>query len=314
MRSRTVLLDPAYAYPEIGQVRIALAAQDWPAARAVLDAAAPALRTLVMRACTAEANEALLRSAAAANPDDAGAAAMLGMYLIDVGWSARTAARAAHVSREQFAAFHQWLRQAEAVLIDAAARHPRDPAIWTARLLTARGLDLDQGEKRRRYDRLRLADPQHFPGQTQYLQGICPKWGGTWEVLHAWARETAFAAPPGSVQGALVVQAHIERWLETPAATRAAYMTQPAVRASVDEAAAHSVLHPDFRPAPGWVAATSSFAMAFGLTGNHVGAARTLTMLGDLATEFPWQYLAGDTAENIRRHRDRALAATGGVL
>jgi hypothetical protein len=31
-------------------------------------------------------------------------------------------------------------------------------------------------------------------------------------------------------------------------------------------------------------------------------------MLGDRATEYPWQYLGGDTAEHVRNHRRRALA------
>ena len=46
MSTRTaVALDPAAAYPEVTALRSALAARDWAACRAVLDAAEPMART-----------------------------------------------------------------------------------------------------------------------------------------------------------------------------------------------------------------------------------------------------------------------------
>ena len=84
----------------------------------------------------------------------------------------------------------------------------------TARLITARGLRLGLSEARRRYHRLAEIDPYHLPGQWQYLQQLCPKSGGDWARTHAFARETAEAAPPGSFGPVLVAEAHLEHWLE----------------------------------------------------------------------------------------------------
>lgn len=88
----------------------------------------------------------------AAHPESA--AAMLGAQLINIGRQIRTDMRARHVSAEQFAQFRTWLCRAEAVLIDAAARNPADPAVWTQRPIAGRGLGVGRSEVRRRYELL----------------------------------------------------------------------------------------------------------------------------------------------------------------
>ncbi|MCO8275771.1 hypothetical protein M1L60_34840 [Actinoplanes sp. TRM 88003] len=307
--SDNVLLDPADAYPEIAAVRARLTAKDWTGVRAVVDNLSPSARTKIVRhGGSADGSEQVLREVLDRDPADGTAAAMLGHCLIDIGWKARSSYGAEHVSRDQFKEFHAWLRQAEAVLIDGAARNPRDPAIWAARLVSARGLELGLAEARRRYDRVKALDPHNLTAQFQMLQQLCPKWGGSWELLHPWARAEMLAAPPGAAQGVLVAEAHIEHWLELPAGTRTAYLNGASVRRELQEAADRSVLHPDFGRDNGWVEATSAFAFVFSLLNDRRSAARLFVLLGELATEYPWQYLGGDTAEQIRNHRRRALA------
>lgn len=99
-----------------------------------------------------------------------------------------------------------------------------------------------------------------LPGQMQMLQSLCPKWSGTWAQVDAFTREAMLAAPPGSPQGALVVDGFIERALDGDVR---AYLIQPHVRAAIDEAAQRSVWHPDFARGYGWVWAANMFAAAY---------------------------------------------------
>ncbi|MFC3741311.1 hypothetical protein [Paractinoplanes deccanensis] len=303
-----VLFDPAAAYPETGVVRAAMAARDWGRVRATVDGLPAAGRTMMLRIAGEVGNtEDMLRYLVGNDPSDSTAAATLAWRYIDAGWKIRTGAQAQDVSPEQFAAFHDWLRRAEAILIDAVARTPGDPALWTARLTSARGLEVGQAETRRRYDKLVALEPHHLPAQSQFLQTLCPKWSGSWAELHPWARGAALAAPEGAVQGVLVADAHIEHWSTLPAGDDDRYLRSEPVRAELYEAANRSVLHPDFGRDHGWVHAASSFALVFSLLGDRRAAATAFRVLGDLADEYPWYYLPGDTASQVRTRRAEAL-------
>jgi hypothetical protein len=311
-----VLLDPAAAYPEVNAVRAALAARDWTGVRAVLDVAPPVGRTMLIRIGADGADLAdFLDWVVRRDPGDSAAAAMLGMHLTIVGWNIRSAARAEHVSSAQFEAFHDWLRKAEAVLLDGIARRPGDPALWVARLTSARGLQLGLAETRRRYDRLAAIDPHHLPGQYAFLQRLCPKWGGSWEMVHSWCREAMLAAPPGALQGTLVAEGHIEHWLEAGGGEEGRhYLAGEPARTEIYEAAHRSVWHPAFRRGPGWVTAVSNFAMVFGLLDDQRAAASMFAVLGPFGSEDPWNYLNGaDPAGEIRRRRAAAMAVAGGI-
>ncbi|WP_239079940.1 hypothetical protein [Paractinoplanes brasiliensis] len=304
----SVTFNETTAYPPYAAARERVAARDWGGARQVVDGLPPAGRTYALRfAGELDGCEDFLREVVDRDPADSAAAAALAYRLIDIGWEIRTGHRAEHVSSKQFASFREWLCRAEAVLIDAVARSPRDPALWTARLMTARGLELGLAEVRRRYDKVAALDPHHLPAQWQLLQSLCPKWSGSWELLHPFAREAMLAAPPGSVQGSLVAEAHIEHWFDLPQGSDTAYLNSPAVRQELREAAERSVLHPDFGRVHGWVVAVSAFAFVFSLTGDRRHAARLFTLLGDFAAEHPWHYLPGDPAEHFERHRRRML-------
>lgn len=307
-----VVFDPAAVAPELVPLRAALSRRDWTAARAVLDSVGPAARSALIRLCGEEHGvEPFLQYVLSRDPDDTTAAAMLGAHYIDKGWKLRSSYQAEHVSDEQLARFHECLRQAEQVLIDAAARNPGDCAVWVLRLPTARGLQLGLSEARRRYDRLALYDPHHLPGQSHLLQSLCPKWGGTFEQVHAFARERMLAAQPGTHNARLVADAHLERWLDLDhgEAGRQYLMSEP-VRAELYEAAHRSVWHPAFRRTTGWVSVMNSFAMLFSLMGDDAAAAGLFVALGGLSTEHPWDYL-GDPANEVRTRRARALAKGG---
>lgn len=305
------VFDLVAAYPEMGRLQAALRARDWAGVRAVVDAAPePSARTMLIRyAAGTPGIEPFLREVLGYYPDDGVAAALLGGHLTHTGWEVRTSASAQHVSKEQFRVFFEYLRRAEQVLIEGAARNPGDPTIWTQRLPSARGLQLGLSEVRRRYDRLAAYDPHHLPAQSQLLQSLCPKWSGTWEQMHTFAYEAMLAAPKGAPNAVLVVTGHLERWLDADGDMR--YLASPFARNQIYEAANRSVWDPNFRHGYGWVWVRSSFAMVFSLLGDEAAAAGQFAALGHLASEDPWEYL-GNPADQIRKRRAQAYAKAGG--
>ncbi|MFE2301556.1 hypothetical protein ACFXAW_25620 [Streptomyces sp. NPDC059445] len=304
----------ASAYPEAGWLRQVAGARDWAAIRTYFAGLPYETDRAVLIRVVAElpGAEDFLRDVVAAAPDDVLALTMLGSREVAIGWEIRTAARADQVSREQFRQMHEHLRVGEQALIRATALDPTFHAAWAERLNTARGLQLGQNEARRRYDRLAAHHPHHFTGQARLLQQLCPKWGGTWEAAHGFARECLLSSPEGALNGGLVAEAHVEHWLDLPSSgnARAEYVRRPDVHAEVVEAAERSVLHPNHRPAYGWVTVQGEFAAFFSLAGDTARAAPHFRALGNLASEYPWGYL-GNAREQFVRHRAAALGRAG---
>jgi hypothetical protein len=300
----------ASAFPEVGWLRQATAARDWAGIRRYADGLPQGTDRAFLVRVVAEVPgvEHFLRELVAAAPDDVLALTTLGTREIEIGWEIRSSARAEHVSREQFRQLHEHLRQAEQLLIRATALDPSHDAAWAARLTTAMGLQLGQNEARRRYDRLAAYHPHHLTGQARLLQQLCPKWSGSWEAAHGFARECLLNSPEGSLSGGLVAEAHLERWLDLPSAgnERTDYLRQAHVHAELVEAAERSVLHPHYRPAYGWVTIQGVFAALFSLIGDTARAAAHFRALGNLASEYPWSYL-GKPADAYVKHRSAAL-------
>ena len=304
------LFDAADAFPEFTTLRAAMAERDWSAVATFFAGLATSDGVICAASVAAEVSdsEEFLKKRATMPWPDPLAGLLFAERLIVLGWTARTTARAKHVSRQQFAKFHEYLRDAERILMDVTARDPGNVPAWAARLKTARGLELGQAEARRRYDRGAMRDPHCYQAQLALLQQLCPKWNGTLEGAHAFASECAQAAPDGSLNASLVAWAHIEHWMELSEADQAGYLARQEIQQELVDAANRSVLHPAFRKVHGWVSAHSSFAMAFSLAGNHSTAARHFEALGDLASESPWSYLP-DAAAGIQRHRAAAALA-----
>ncbi|OAH14152.1 hypothetical protein [Streptomyces jeddahensis] len=165
----------ASAFPEAAWLEQAAAANDWAAVRQYVDGLPHGTNRSFAFGVLADVPdvEHPLRQFVAAVPTDVFALTLLGTREVRMGWDIRTSARAEHVSREQFAQFHAYLRRAEQLLIRATALDPSHDAAWAERLNTARGLQLGQNEARRRYDRLAAYHPSHFSGQSRLLQQLC---------------------------------------------------------------------------------------------------------------------------------------------
>ncbi|WP_033343683.1 hypothetical protein [Catenuloplanes japonicus] len=306
--------DAATAYPEVGVLRAALAAGDWPAVRRLWDSLDWAGRGELAHAAgdverpgETEHLVTVLRAALQADAADPAAGALLGRHLIAAAWRIRSGARAQYVSGDRFARFHAELRRAEEVLIEATARNPGNVTAWQARVTIARGLQVGLAEARRRYDKAARIDPHHLDTELSYQQMVCPKWDGSWELLHAFSRERMLAAPEGALNAVLVPVAHLEHWLELSEEEDTAYLRSKAVRDEIYEAAHRSVWHPAFRRTIGWVYVTNVFAGIFSLLEDQRAAAGQFAALGPLASRFPWSYIGRDEGETFMWRRSMAI-------
>ncbi|MCX5194921.1 hypothetical protein OOK31_13585 [Streptomyces sp. NBC_00249] len=307
------LLDPALAFPALAPLRAATVAGDWDALATAFEAIPDEDdRTLACRVVAETTRSQLfLRLTAERLPRDPLARTLYAARLTTMGWEVRTGARAAHVAAERFEEFHGYLRRAERLLIEVCAEHPGYALAWHLRTVTARGLELGPSETRRRYDRLTEHHPHHFSAQSQLLQQLCPKWGGSWEAAEAFAAECLEQAPPGSPAAALVAIVQLERWLalaETDHDDAEEYVEDRARHAALTQAAAASVLHPDFDSArPHSVTAHGVFAAVHCLARRWDEAAPHFRALGNRMSAFPWEYLGSDPVREFTTHRKIAL-------
>lgn len=301
--------EPCVNIPSLAHLRAAVVNNDWGATQAYFDFLDHeddrALASGVVDSISS--SERFLERIVAEQPGSALARTLLAKRYITVGWGIRSSYRAKHVSREQFRQFHDWLRRAERLLIDVCAEYPSYALAWATRLTTARGLELGHAEARRRYDRLAEHHPHHIQGQVLLLQQLCPKWGGSWEEAHGFARACLESAPPGSHAGRLVAEVHTERWLDDSDAGHSDYLRSPAVRDEILAAAALSVQHPDYRPGFHWVGDHNEFAGALSMGGHHREAAPFFRTLGNKATSSPWEYFGNEEVQFLK-HRKTALA------
>jgi hypothetical protein len=213
-----------------------------------------------------------------------------GQRFITWAWQARSAHRARYVGREQFELFFQRLRRAEAALQQAARRDPDDPTPWAFMVTTARGLQLGQAEAFGRFREATARYPWHLAAHTQMLQQVCPKWGGSYEALHAFARRAIVDMPDGCSLGVLSAYAHMEHWMELGSPEDDAYIRQPAVRADLHTAGDRSVRHPQFVRRPGWPLLHNMFAWTFTRAQDWNAAVEQFDATRGLVTKWPWEY------------------------
>ncbi|MER5639076.1 hypothetical protein ABT095_19175 [Kitasatospora sp. NPDC002227] len=297
-RSKLVSLGHNHGDPELTVLRGAVTGKNWGGVAAVLGPVRERgdhNRLVWLIGCIDELGGDFLLEIGRTRAEDPLARTVCGARHVTWAWEARSSARAAQVSREQFDLFHQRLHLAEEHLYAAVELDPDSAAPWSYLVTTSRGLEHGHDVTRRRFE----AGHRRAPGEPQIheamLQQVCAKWSGSHEQMHGFAREALAQAPAGSNLGALTATAHIERWLDLPRGEDTAYMARPEVAEELRQAAARSVLHPDYAPTESPYPALNAFAMAFWLAGDQVSARKMFERIGDHATASPWDYY-GDPA------------------
>jgi hypothetical protein len=251
-------------------------------------------------------------------PGDPDAALVAAELEIDRAWEIRTAARARHVSREQFEAFHAVLRDAEPVLRTAADLNPGDPVPWRVLISHAMGLGAPRAVFAEYLAQGRAADPHHVGLHTRAVQYLAQKWYGSHAEMFAFAESAAAAAPEGSPLRGLPLHAVTEYALEHEAGIGhgpvAWSRIEALVAAGLELSAAYE---PGDRRAAGF---RNHLALALIRSGRETEAWEVFRLIGTDARTFPWAYL-GDPREmfllmrqGVRLHVARRTPYFGGSV
>ncbi|GAB3159024.1 hypothetical protein GCM10027290_63240 [Micromonospora sonneratiae] len=246
----------------------------------------------------------------AAEPRSALPLLVKGAHAIDWAWEARGGGRANTVSREAFKIFFKRLKLAEDCLDEVTERDADSATPWSFLVILGRGRQLGVEETRRRFEEARKRHPWHVEAHEQMLQQLCRKWGGSHEEMHRFAAETLEAMPAGSPLGQLTAAAHVEHWLDLPRDEDDEYIRSAEIRAELVAAANRSILHPEYVRRPRWPTLHNAFAMTFAYSGELAAAAEQFDAIGDLVTEWPWQY-GGRTVEVFLDTRERVFGDLG---
>jgi hypothetical protein len=244
LRRRTqpsLVADPCLGDPAARYLYDALEHRDWPAARAVLAAAAhPDDRAFYLEVCGAVPGvQSWIGHHASV---DELAQLVRGAHAVAWAWDARGGRSSEYTEASRFEIFFQRLRLAESYLYDVVSRNPNEVAAWAFLISTARGLQLPLEDGELRYGEVSKRFPGHWKANFEWMQTLCKRWWfGSDESMHQFARDTATRSPDGSMLHALVALAHLEvgRALET--SESAAYMRSPGVRADLRTAAGRSI-------------------------------------------------------------------------
>ncbi|MEU6280201.1 hypothetical protein [Streptomyces sp. NPDC047028] len=212
-----------------------------------------------------------------------------GARYISWGWEARTRARAADVSPQQWRVFRERLVIAEEQLLKAAELRPEWVSPWCRLLTSGRGMSLGPAVNETRRDAALRRDPLDLATHVQWVSQLQPRWGGEPGQALAFARKAFAGAPDGHRLGCVVAVAHIEDWMESDDAD---CLKHPVVRAELSEAAERSILHPAHQRRPGWQHDFNTFAVALSLAGENNTCPRVFRELKGAYTPEAWSYVA----------------------
>lgn len=236
-----------------------------------------------------------------ANPDDLMARTIYGDLLVLSAWSIRGSGRAATVKRQAFDRFHSILRDADRVTRQVLQEQRANPVAWTVLCTVSRGLSLSIAEKQSLIAVAMDACPLEPSIGMSHLQGICTKWGGSFELSIEFARWASAHAPEGHPAHMLVASAYVELYLDQPHGPRTAEMRQ-----EVRQALSKSHLdQPDFGNTPVGLLGKNLFAAAAWKGGDIAAAQYMVRMIGvngTRVTRLPWVYWGQPEAVFLNAH------------
>ncbi|MFC7484560.1 hypothetical protein ACFQX7_37335 [Luedemannella flava] len=182
------------------------------------------------------------------------------------------------------------------------AVQPGSTAAWTFRLDTARGLGFGLPEARRRYAKAAESCAAPFAAQRKLVQQLCPKWGGDFKAVREFTRECLTQTPDGGICGAVVGEGYLEARFDYDHG----HVNAAEIREDLDVASAR-ILHADFQPQHGWVAAHSLLAASFVVQLDKDAARPHFAALGNTFSSYPWQMFDFSDAAAFRKARYAAL-------
>jgi hypothetical protein len=298
----TVSFDPLLGDPVARRLEDAVNGRDWPIARAILATplSSDDRQRLVSVAANVPGLETWIDGVVAAEREWTMPLLLKGVRYIIWAWEARGSGGAGTVAQETWKVWFNRLRQAEDCLDEVVEREPGNAEAWSWLITLGRARQVDKADRWRRFNGLLAAEPTHFTGNSQMLDGLMKKWSGSHEEMFDFARQRA-AAHPGTHLPFLVAEAHIEYW---DSAADHEYLEQAHIGDELVAVAHQSIWHPAYQRSFRTPTLLNGFAFAFALADRFVEAERCFAELGDhLLLEWPWERL-GDPGRKLVTLRD----------
>lgn len=302
---------PGYGDPELVRLLEVAQSRDWPRLREGLARyTGDQLTSLLGNVCADSPDIGQwIPETLADERDDALAMAVLGSQTIYAAWEVRTGKRAQHVSQDQFARFHEILRDAEEYLYTSVELDPASVAPWYSLMTSGRGLQVGLDLVKRRFEAAVDRCPGHLGVHRQMLEFLQPKWFGTWELMHEFVSDS-LRGPHGELLGELATLAHLARWQDLKGGDAGKqYLSQSHVRAELLEAARRTLHTPGaISPRRTYITA-NSFAMALNLAGLHTEARAAFDLTEGVVTRHPWSMLKGEPLNSYIKRREASCTA-----
>lgn len=116
------------------------------------------------------------------------------------------------VSEKRAEEFYRRLEMARKVLEECWRLRPEDPTPWVLLIMVAVYLQMGEEAEREFFDEAVARDPDNWHAFVNRLTGLSRKYGGSHELMYAFARHSAVQARPGSLVPLLLTKAHSEYW------------------------------------------------------------------------------------------------------
>ena len=150
-----------------------------------------------------------------------------GDFYVTYAWKARGGGWAKDVKEEAWKLFRERLAKGRADYMRAVAHDPHNIYVYTG--LMRIGLGDGDGERifSALFQRAMVIAPDSYKMHHLRLQTLMPKWGGDWEAMFRFARETEKKAPPKTLLPVILALAHQEAAARSD--NRMEYYSQPDV-------------------------------------------------------------------------------------
>ncbi|GAA1604440.1 hypothetical protein [Actinoplanes couchii] len=276
-------------------------ARDWETAREIFTAAAPEEHSYYVTVAAGCASvEEWIDGPVRAEPGSTLPLLIRGARYVSWAWEARGSGGSDTVSEDAWSVWFNRLRKAEDCLDEVVERDPGSAEAWRYLITLGRARQLPKEELRRRFDGLIAADPTHYSGHRQMLEGLMRKWSGSAEEMFDFAR-TRSAACPGTHIPVLVPLAHIEHAQGRNGTELQEYLQQDEVIDEIWDASQQSVFHADYQESLLTPIVWNTFAYTLALGGQINQAGNILDVIGeDWITRAPWNSMS--TFVKIRDH------------
>lgn len=225
-----------------------------------------------------------------------------GCHKINWAWEARTGQYADSVSGRQWKIFFERLELADELLHKAIETDSANVETYCYLIMLAMGRGDEKSDIFSKFTSLKIKQPNHVPGHTHMLYALTKKWGGSYEAMFSFARNTYKNMDAGSPLGTLVAQAHIEKWCDMDDDDEVAarvYMESEEVQQEIQDAFNNSLNHQNYQAKSLDPMYASIFAMAFFLGGEYKLARQNCARLSRGFSAYPWYYLMEEVNDEL---------------